>query len=204
MWGLQYNATEVKPSVARELAPLHVTLGHGVVPDTRQLGGAHGAPLFIAADAQEEATAVVWIRELKLLASLPRQEAGPGSGAAAAELAPITAVCVDNSAGKVYSGDALGRVFSWTLPDVAGRSNDHWAVDSSVAACMECQSKFTFSERRHHCRHCGRVVCHRCSDYEAEIPALGIDRPVRVCAVCFQTLKSGGAGGRKPSSLGER
>jgi WD40 repeat protein len=101
---------------------------------------------------------------------------------------PVTALAVCNEQGKLFTGDAVGRVFSWTLPDVAGRSNDHWVRDSSVACCMKCSAKFTIYERRHHCRSCGGVYCNKCSRREAAIPSMNIHRPVRVCDACYANL----------------
>lgn len=37
-----------------------------------------------------------------------------------------------------------------------------WQADGSAANCTLCQQLFTFMFRRHHCRCCGRVVCHDC------------------------------------------
>lgn len=38
-----------------------------------------------------------------------------------------------------------------------------WQPDSAAAACFLCSTKFTFFNRRHHCRKCGRLVCADCS-----------------------------------------
>ena len=43
------------------------------------------------------------------------------------------------------------------------------------------------SERRHHCRNCGKVFCGRCSNKEFLIPRLN-PKPVRVCLTCHFTL----------------
>jgi len=42
-----------------------------------------------------------------------------------------------------------------------GREN--WESDSSRSLCSNCRQKFTFLNRRHHCRSCGHVVCGTCS-----------------------------------------
>ena len=36
----------------------------------------------------------------------------------------------------------------------------------------EC-STFHFFLRRHHCRACGEIFCHACSDYQRTLPELG-------------------------------
>ena len=38
----------------------------------------------------------------------------------------------------------------------------HWVPDDAATVCHNCNVKFTWSVRRHHCRHCGRVFCANC------------------------------------------
>ena len=62
----------------------------------------------------------------------------------------------------VLVGDARGRVHSWSVSDVSGRSiADHWLKDDTVECCTQCRVKFSLTERRHHCRNCGHVFCSR-------------------------------------------
>lgn len=37
-----------------------------------------------------------------------------------------------------------------------------WQEDSGVKACPLCETKFTFFNRRHHCRKCGKIFCNKC------------------------------------------
>mmetsp|Transcript_37848 Transcript_37848/g.70536 ORF Transcript_37848/g.70536 Transcript_37848/m.70536 type:complete len:498 (-) Transcript_37848:146-1639(-) len=61
--------------------------------------------------------------------------------------------------------------------------------DMEVTACTRCNEEFTFFFRRHHCRSCGQIFCHACSDqrlllekeYEAKDPQ-------RVCSWCYERL----------------
>lgn len=57
--------------------------------------------------------------------------------------------------------------------------------------CQECRTKFTITMRKHHCRHCGRVLCSKCSNNDVPIIKFGINKPVRVCYTCFEVLQVG-------------
>ncbi|XP_066603546.1 rabankyrin-5 [Prorops nasuta] len=59
--------------------------------------------------------------------------------------------------------------------------------------CLECGTKFTLTMRKHHCRHCGRILCKQCSDQVVPILKFNYNKPVRVCAVCFDVLQVGAA-----------
>lgn len=68
------------------------------------------------------------------------------------------------------------------------RSN--WVRDDETTHCMSCRrAVFTMLTRRHHCRQCGRVVCHACSTKRAQIPSLYADVRVRVCDDCHRQLE---------------
>ncbi|TYJ97007.1 1-phosphatidylinositol-3-phosphate 5-kinase FAB1B-like [Cucumis melo var. makuwa] len=85
--------------------------------------------------------------------------------------------------------------------DPANVSRDFWMPDKSCRVCYECDSQFTFINRRHHCRRCGRVFCSKCT--ANFIPALSTDptnaredsEKIRVCNYCFKQW------GKEPSSL---
>ncbi|XP_026813922.1 rabankyrin-5-like [Rhopalosiphum maidis] len=57
--------------------------------------------------------------------------------------------------------------------------------------CQECGLKFGFTMRKHHCRHCGRLLCSKCSSQEVPIIKYGLVKAVRVCVSCFQVLQGG-------------
>lgn len=60
-----------------------------------------------------------------------------------------------------------------------------WVPDTLQHVCMVCQrERFTMFNRRHHCRRCGRLVCHACS--EKKMPVEGcLGEEVRVCDQCY-------------------
>nr|XP_032823369.1 rabankyrin-5 [Petromyzon marinus] len=58
--------------------------------------------------------------------------------------------------------------------------------------CYECAAKFGVTTRKHHCRHCGRLLCNRCSAKEIPIIKFDLNKPVRVCDICFDVLTLGG------------
>ena len=47
--------------------------------------------------------------------------------------------------------------------------------------CHKCQTPFSFSNRQHHCRFCGKSFCAPCTMKTAKIPEYGYNDPVRVC-----------------------
>ncbi|KAF2434822.1 FYVE-domain-containing protein [Tothia fuscella] len=67
------------------------------------------------------------------------------------------------------------------IPSPPRRGSDFilpkWQPDSEVSACPVCKKPFTFFNRKHHCRKCGRVVCASCSPHRITIPRQFIVHP---------------------------
>lgn len=61
-------------------------------------------------------------------------------------------------------------------------------IDSD--ACMICSNKFSFLNRRHHCRSCGGIFCQEHSSNFIPLPDLGLYENVRVCDNCFNDYDS--------------
>lgn len=59
-----------------------------------------------------------------------------------------------------------------------------WIPDDQAPNCMSCNAKFTFMNRRHHCRSCGDCICKNCFKMRIPIPGLG-DIPQNVCTRCY-------------------
>ncbi|XP_064413195.1 zinc finger FYVE domain-containing protein 16 isoform X2 [Latimeria chalumnae] len=70
-----------------------------------------------------------------------------------------------------------------------GLKQPSWVPDSEAPNCMNCQAKFTFTKRRHHCRACGKVFCAVCCNRKCKLQYL--EKEARVCVVCYETISKG-------------
>ncbi|CAL1273692.1 unnamed protein product [Larinioides sclopetarius] len=61
--------------------------------------------------------------------------------------------------------------------------DDRWMDDHEVSECLGCRSQFSFLLRKHHCRQCGRIFCHSCSNNWLLTPSSR--RQIRVCNECY-------------------
>ncbi|XP_057716093.1 zinc finger FYVE domain-containing protein 21 isoform X2 [Corythoichthys intestinalis] len=67
-----------------------------------------------------------------------------------------------------------------------------WVPDKDCPRCMQCDTKFDFIKRRHHCRRCGRCFCDKCCSRKVALPRMSFVDPVRQCAqCCLQSHKEG-------------
>ncbi|KAG0034410.1 hypothetical protein BGZ81_004891 [Podila clonocystis] len=64
-----------------------------------------------------------------------------------------------------------------------------WIPDQSATRCMICSEEFgTLFRRKHHCRACGKVVCHSCSSRTILIKAGNSEKEGRACDECIDTM----------------
>ncbi|XP_026076277.1 zinc finger FYVE domain-containing protein 16-like isoform X1 [Carassius auratus] len=81
-----------------------------------------------------------------------------------------------------------------------GSKQPPWVPDSEAPNCMNCEQKFTFTKRRHHCRACGKVYCASCCNRKCRLKYL--DKDARVCVVCHVTIQRAQAHERMMSPTG--
>lgn len=68
-----------------------------------------------------------------------------------------------------------------------------WQPDEARNNCNKCAGEFGLFNRRHHCRHCGLLMCSKCVPERAIIPNLGYDEePVLVCLDCMAKVRESG------------
>eukprot|EP00039_Didymoeca_costata_P027135 m.17506 g.17506 ORF g.17506 m.17506 type:complete len:591 (-) comp6039_c0_seq1:80-1852(-) len=64
-----------------------------------------------------------------------------------------------------------------------------WQPDETVKDCNQCHKVFTtFSNRKHHCRNCGRIFCASCTSRTARLS--GSSKAERVCDSCHGLLRT--------------
>ncbi|KAI5144262.1 Zinc Finger Fyve Domain-Containing Protein 16 [Manis pentadactyla] len=83
---------------------------------------------------------------------------------------------------------------------VLGQKQPTWVPDSEAPNCMNCQIKFTFTKRRHHCRACGKVFCGVCCNRKCKLQYL--EKEARICVVCYETISKAQAFERMMSPTG--
>ena len=82
---------------------------------------------------------------------------------------------------------------------VSNFSMKRWAPDGESNYCSDCYEQFSLMNRKHHCRGCGRLLCHACSNYWMLIPedkiitvshnSSDLKVPQRCCGSCATCLQ---------------
>lgn len=71
--------------------------------------------------------------------------------------------------------------------EIKVKADDRWMDDSEASQCLNCNAEFSFLLRKHHCRVCGRIFCHNCSNNWIQTPHSRKLR--RVCEDCSKSDK---------------
>ncbi|TRY63705.1 hypothetical protein TCAL_00809 [Tigriopus californicus] len=89
--------------------------------------------------------------------------------------------------GEIRTSSTTSEVSSWEAVDENEAKPVLWVPDHASEFCMR-QTKFWTGLRKHHCRNCGLLFCHNCSDNQAPLPEEHLYRPVRVCDDCIAVI----------------
>ena len=65
-----------------------------------------------------------------------------------------------------------------------------WVLDDEVSSCMQCAKDFSLFRGKHHCRHCGDIICDNCSKTRIVLSNIKSSKAQRVCNVCTVKLKA--------------
>ncbi|KFQ41161.1 Zinc finger FYVE domain-containing protein 16, partial [Nestor notabilis] len=92
------------------------------------------------------------------------------------------------------------NVKSLKIPAILSWKQPLWVPDSEAPNCMNCQVKFTFTKRRHHCRACGKVFCGACCKRKCKLQYM--EKEARVCTGCYNDINKAQAFERMMSPTG--
>ncbi|CAF0784852.1 unnamed protein product [Adineta steineri] len=81
----------------------------------------------------------------------------------------------------------LSQSLQMQLEEIRNSGNQlRWQPEEDYPDCQRCHSQFTVTWRKHHCRHCGKVLCKDCTN--KTVYSGPNNRPSRVCDVCYTLL----------------
>ncbi|KAL3664159.1 hypothetical protein V7S43_011040 [Phytophthora oleae] len=66
-----------------------------------------------------------------------------------------------------------------------------WVADDARKACAVCVKPFALRRRKHHCRHCGEVVCASCAPAREVDGETNATTNVRICTACVVQSRAG-------------
>jgi hypothetical protein len=90
--------------------------------------------------------------------------------------------------GTVDNDDRLRRVESLPLLSKTN-PKDFWMRDDKAKECYDCKTPFSTFRRRHHCRICGQIFCHRCASNILPGEQFGYgSEELRVCDFCLRVM----------------
>ena len=80
---------------------------------------------------------------------------------------------IDNGLKKTTYADSFNDFTPLPLKNSINldeRKIHSWVDEYNVLECYNCTIDFTFMNRKHHCRNCGKVFCFKCSEFFIKIP----------------------------------
>ncbi|NXP11810.1 ZFY16 protein, partial [Thinocorus orbignyianus] len=107
-------------------------------------------------------------------------------------------ISIGKNSEPVHSGEsnseaggnqASENVETVKIPAALSRKQPLWVPDSEAPNCMNCQVKFTFTKRRHHCRACGKIFCGSCCKRKCKLQYM--EKEARVCTGCYDEINKG-------------
>lgn len=116
-----------------------------------------------------------------------------------ADTAPLASSSATSGASVPETASQSSGAAANDVPEFRITPQSAWARDDDTIACQECFEMFTFFNRRHHCRVCGRLLCGTCSAQQLMLPELGA-APVRSCERCVRLYRRWTA--RRASGVG--
>jgi len=94
---------------------------------------------------------------------------------------------LNNNGVSIFNSEVATKQLLFRLLDSLGQE-PKWGEGD---VCEECTNKFGITTRKHHCRHCGRLLCNKCSAKEMPIIKYNQNKAVRVCDTCAEVLTVG-------------
>ncbi|NWT62113.1 ZFY16 protein, partial [Erythrocercus mccallii] len=133
-------------------------------------------------------------KQLNRANELERENQESGSVIPEAPLSDISVNVGNNSDPGENSSEAGGNQASESAksletPPALLWKQPLWVPDSEAPNCMNCQAKFTFTKRRHHCRACGKIFCSSCCKRKCKLHYM--EKEARVCTGCYDDINKG-------------
>ncbi|KAI4489120.1 PREDICTED: WD repeat and FYVE domain-containing protein 2 [Polistes canadensis] len=109
----------------------------------------------------------------------------------------VTALCYASTERILLSGGEDAVIVCWDMA-ANRRETAPWVESDTCQACgrpffwniKAMMDQRQIGLRQHHCRHCGRALCARCTSQRTPIPSMGFEFEVRVCDPCHIQLKA--------------
>ena len=95
----------------------------------------------------------------------PRTAPAPRAGAASGRRASLHELLgmLDRGVAAVPAGARAGASASAPATAAPPQPQPRWEPDTESTTCRACDSGFSFFNRRHHCRGCGKLFCYQCA-----------------------------------------